>query len=186
MNQNRLQVLVLLLVGCGSSHRDQPDVARPVVDGSEDVADSGSPIAQDAATIVDSFDIPVDVATMPLDADFSVDANADLSTRNNCTVEQRYPKSPCPAGWFQFSETRCYLCNPPDPLCSPRGYFCEEWGDNLCYRQCKTDADCPDPCTPFCRELRLFAGGDHCGMPKMVCVHSDHNFCPDIPSERTY
>jgi hypothetical protein len=135
-----------------------------------------------AASAADAAESAIDPDAMSLDAALSVDEGP---TRNTCTTEQRYPASPCPgAGWFQYTDTRCYLCGPSDPKCSSIGHYCNGWGDNRCYRQCKTNADCPDPCTPFCRELSLFSGGDHCGLAQTVCVHKDQNYCGAIPSDQ--
>ncbi len=196
---------LLLLVGCGTSHGEKQDAARPAADGSQDlVSPAGSDALSsqdappnvdraaslaDAPPSVDALAFLVDAEATISDAARSADSADDQLTRKSCVTaeerEQMYPASPCPGtGWYLFTDTRCYLCGPSDPLCSSRGYYCNPWGDQRCYRECKTSADCTNPCTPFCRQIVLFSGADHCGATThSVCLHMDRNSCGDIPSQ---
>jgi hypothetical protein len=99
----------------------------------------------------------------------------------DCVSAQSKSAPPCPTenGWFVYVDKRCYLCGPqnPSPPCTSMGYSCESSGDGLCYRLCTTSADCPDPCTPFCRKIYLYSGGDQCGYWQSVCLPSDRDIC---------
>ena len=184
---------VLLLAGCGSSRGEQNDATLIEVGGGEDMVSFPSAQADleaggDVTTVSDVFaDKAVELTTPAsiADAAWASDVGGDQPSRMSCTREEMYPVPPCPgSAWYLFADTRCFLCGPSDPLCSSAGYRCVAWGDQLCYRQCKTNADCPNPCMPFCREIILYAGADQCGaVSQSVCLHQDRDACASLPSQ---
>jgi hypothetical protein len=109
------------------------------------------------------------------------DASAPKDATVNCTQARR-SSAPCPSSqWYAYEgDRRCYLCaSATAPGCSSTvTYTCESWGDGLCYLLCRSNADCTDPCFPFCRELWLYAGNEHCGASsKLVCLRRDRDTC---------
>ena len=183
---------VLLLAGCGRSPGTHNDAALPDTGVSADVvtaadapADLGTPVDVVAVSDALGADAPVDVETTAFDTGPTLEAGSDRPSERTCIRAEMYPAPPCPgAGWFQFTDTRCYLCGPSDPGCPSVGHQCAAWGDKLCYRQCATAADCPDPCMPFCRKIILFAGADQCGAStQSVCLRQDMDSCGSLPSQ---
>jgi hypothetical protein len=111
--------------------------------------------------------------------------DSDTLPRTTCSREQMYPSAPCPNdGWFLYTDERSYLCTPTEPRCTPTtSHVSDPWGDEVCYRRCKSNADCPDPCLPFCRQILLYEGNEHCwGGPQSVCLAQDRDFCDSLPS----
>ncbi|MEI9951668.1 MAG: hypothetical protein WDO74_22480 [Pseudomonadota bacterium] len=81
------------------------------------------------------------------------------------------PSAPCPGDYFHYSEQ---ICGP-----TPGGdRSCSLAGDQLCHQVCTTDADCSDPCRPYCRTIGLYAGGDYgCNRKLWVCSASNFDQC---------
>ena len=105
------------------------------------------------------------------------DAYAAKDAMVNCTQARR-SAAPCPSSqWYAFQgDSRCFLCaSSVEPGCSSHvTYTCTSWGDGLCYLLCQSDADCTDPCFPFCRDLMLYGGNEHCGASsRSVCLRAD-------------
>jgi hypothetical protein len=96
------------------------------------------------------------------------DAATDSSTEDVACMP--VPDSPCPDGWFFYSDRACSW--------SPSGPSdCYEAGDRQCHQECETDADC-DPCRPHCRTLGLFRNGDsNCNGLVRVCSTTEWDDC---------
>jgi len=57
---------------------------------------------------------------------------------------------PCAADSVEWTDEHCFMSDAsPEERCDPRG-------DGLCYQRCITDADCADPCRPYCGEIGFF------------------------------
>lgn len=79
----------------------------------------------------------------------------------------------CAAGYFYYADQLCGLA-PPDS--GPTE--CSEEGDGRCYQECIEDADCMDPCRPYCRRLGLYNGGDfNCNRVVRICRAEDRDDC---------
>jgi hypothetical protein len=179
------QVLALsALLGC---HGRQPmTITGP---GGADAAtevDTGGGLDMASGEGQDNDTGPIDAArNEDLAPDLPEAGNSDTLPRTTCSREQMYPTAPCPNdGWFLFTDTRSYLCTSTLPGCTPTtSHLSEPWGDEVCYRRCKSNADCPDPCLPFCRQILLYEHNEHCsGSPQSVCLAQDRDFCESMPS----
>ncbi len=83
------------------------------------------------------------------------------------------PVPPCPSGWYQYSDSMCWLAD--------TGLKCSASGDGLCYPVCKTDSDCTDPRFPTCGTIWVFNGSD-AGQSKYVCQpKSSLPLCAPLP-----
>jgi hypothetical protein len=105
----------------------------------------------------------------------------DVQASRSCFQAHRQ-SAPCPSSeWYAFQgDTRCFLCaNSAEPGCSSNvRYTCGSWGDGLCYRLCESNADCTDPCFPYCRKLSLYGGSEYCGTSsKSVCLRANQDTC---------
>ncbi|RLB54222.1 MAG: hypothetical protein DRJ42_09735 [Deltaproteobacteria bacterium] len=81
------------------------------------------------------------------------------------------PEPPCGPGFVEWTDERCWLID------GSTDGNCDSFGDGLCYRRCRTDADCGDPCRPHCEELAFYRGGPtYCGPPGEVLL-----VCKDVP-----
>jgi len=69
------------------------------------------------------------------------------------------PGAPCAAGWYHDVET----------VCAADGSQCADKGDGLCYRQCISDEQCPDPCFSKCTVVPAFNSGGADGASYYVC-----------------
>jgi len=102
---------------------------------------------------------------------------ADAATSRDASMvcETAIPLSmpPCDEGYFLYEDRRC---GPVPPDAEP--FPCVEEGDGLCHRECGRDADCTDPCRPYCRRLGLFSSGDfNCNRIVMICRAEDRSDC---------
>jgi hypothetical protein len=140
-----------------------PDARSPAPDASSPAPDSLLPVPEAAVVVTDG------------------DAS-DTQPGVACTQAGR-SMAPCPsAEWYAFQgDQRCVRCNYSVEVgCSStvKYHLCMSSGDGLCYRLCQSNDDCRDPCFPFCRELRLYAGTDSCGASSQhVCLRSDQDTC---------
>jgi hypothetical protein len=77
----------------------------------------------------------------------------------------------CPSGQVLWADTLC--------TGSAGGAMtCKDVGDRTCYTECKSDAECTNPCRPYCRTLGFHQGTDNaCTAPKKVCRGDDKNDC---------
>jgi len=108
------------------------------------------------------------------------DASSPTDATVNCTQVAR-PLAPCPSGqWYAFQDDkRCRCLLSVEPGCSSTvKNICTSWGDGLCYLLCQSNADCTDPCFPFCRKLWLYGGKEECGASSQsVCLRADRDTC---------
>ena len=164
--------------GCGGRSRlGNTDTKSPSPDATLPVRDASSP-APDARSLAPDASSPAPDATIVgTDGDAS-DTQASVA----CTQASR-ASAPCPSGkWYAFQgDQRCVRCTySVETGCSSivKYHLCTSSGDGLCYRLCQSNDDCRDPCFPFCRELRLYAGTDSCGASSQhVCLRSDRDTC---------
>lgn len=83
----------------------------------------------------------------------------------------------CGLGEFLYEDRSC---SAPGGSGSDSGakVACFEEGDELCHRRCASDADCGDPCRPFCRVLGLWDGYDSsCNAGVRICRERDVDDC---------
>ena len=108
------------------------------------------------------------------------DSSAPMDARVDCTQVAR-SSAPCPSGkWYAFQDDkRCRCLRSTEPGCSSIvKNICTSWGDGLCYHLCQSNADCTDPCFPFCRKLWLYGGSEECGASSQsVCLRADQDTC---------
>jgi len=100
------------------------------------------------------------------------DAASDAPTPT-CETPAPLEMGPCDDGYFLYDDP---ICGPWPPDAGPP--MCGEAGDGRCHQECRTDADCTDPCRPLCRRLGLFNGGDfNCNRVITICRAEDIDHC---------
>jgi len=82
---------------------------------------------------------------------------------DGATTQACRPVAPCPAGWFEYTDT---VCSPPSLGSGPG---CSSNGDGLCYKSCNTDDDCAATGFSTCGSLAFFQGSD-VGRTRPACV----------------
>lgn len=91
----------------------------------------------------------------------------------SCEDAPPLSEGPCGEGFFRYQDP---LCGPVPPDAGAGS--CTEAGDGLCHRECASDADCTDPCRPYCRQLGLYNGGDfNCNRVVTICRAEDRDDC---------
>ena len=77
------------------------------------------------------------------------------------------------------------VCPSPDESgpCQPGGFnFNDEQAALACFSRCSSDADCTDPCQPYCSIQGLVEGGDYnCNGQIRVCRSLRQDDCQSWP-----
>jgi hypothetical protein len=83
----------------------------------------------------------------------------------------------CAAGDFYYVDFECSIALPDGGVTN-----CREVGDHRCYKRCDTDANCQDPCHPFCAQIGLSNHSDYgCEATVKICLASPLHQCAFPP-----
>jgi hypothetical protein len=188
-------LIAVSIAACGTSGNGQPKESGSGASGQGGAAETGGTGGQNASPgtggqdAAESDHSENDAGNPDLDVDGSLDSDVQAEDGGtecgdgglddgptNPTCKDNY--SPCATDWWKYDDTTCDICDMGQPGCTT-GYTCWQVGDQRCYRTCKTNADCVDPCYPQCSSFKLTNSGSYaqCSPGPTVCRRVNAPFC---------